>query len=175
MSVTHFCLSVAVGAHRGWEAWHRSSSPAAWNEPALHQYLENSLEGSQVTHPEGSQVTHPEGSQVTHPEGSQVTHPEGSQVTHPEGSQVTRPEGSQVTRPEGSQVTHPEGSQVTHLEGSQVTQMETYKMTSCVTVISQKYRDELKWLLKEWVGVFSRVVIFLSKISPPHTPHTQLV
>ena len=29
--------------------------------------------------------------------------------------------------------------------------------------------NELKWLLKEGVGVFSRVVIFLSKIRPPHT------
>ena len=30
--------------------------------------------------------------------------------------------------------------------------------------------DESKWLLKErGVGVFSRVVIFLSKIRPPHT------
>ena len=35
--------------------------------------------------------------------------------------------------------------------------------------------DKLKWLLKEGVGVFSRVVIFLSKIRSPHTVSLALV
>ena len=40
-----------------------------------------------------------------------------------------------------------------------------------ITIISRKCAhvgDELKWLFKVGVGVFSRVEIFLSKIRPPH-------
>ena len=33
--------------------------------------------------------------------------------------------------------------------------------------------DELKWLLKEGLGVFLRFVKFLSKICPPHTQLVQ--
>ena len=29
--------------------------------------------------------------------------------------------------------------------------------------------DEFKWLLKEGVGIFLKVIIFLLKVCPPHT------